>query len=100
MPATAEVGRPITVSVVTYGVEPCLTKGRTRVTHSESTVVVEPIDSTPDHPQGGLCPSIVGSFNHEATVVFSEAGSVTVMIRGREMPGDKFYSERRSVRVN
>lgn len=100
VPGTAEVGEPLTVSVVSWGVEVCLRKGRTSVTESGSLAVVVVIDSMPQLPPGSVCILRIDRFDHEATIVFSEAGRAIVEIRGREWPSNEPYNVRRRVLVH
>lgn len=100
VPETAAVGDTVTISVASWGAEPCVTKGRTRVTRSGSTLVVEPIDSLPLLQPGTVCTTSLDLFIHEAIVVFPEAGSVEVVVRGREWPADKPYSATRRITVH
>jgi hypothetical protein len=98
VPETAEVGEPVTVSVITWGAR-CLTKGETRVTDSGHSVLIEPFDSVPYVPPDASCPSSIYTIDHEATVVFSEQGLVFIYFRGRAAPENKPYATRRRIFV-
>ncbi len=100
VPEVVEVGKDVAITVGTYGVGgECVTMGRTRISESGSLVIIEPIDSVVELPPDAICTAALYLFRHETSLVFSEAGSVVVEIRGREWPKDEVIRIRRRVLV-
>ena len=83
-PDTATVGRPVTISVTTFGY-PCRHMGSTDVTVSGDGALIEPFDVYVDPGEHGACIRIVSVFRHEASVSFDTPGLKTLVFRGRHV---------------
>jgi hypothetical protein len=95
VPTEAEAGRPFVVTVRTYG-DGCAEKGKAEVEVAGDRAVVRPYDY---HRQRVDCPSIVGLFDHTATVQFGAPGTFEVVIEGRSFPSDEVIRVTRTVQV-
>lgn len=95
VPAEGEAGQPFEVTIRTYG-DGCAEKGRAEVEVAGDRAVVRPFDH---HRQRVDCPSIVGMFDHTATVRFDAPGTYEVVIEGRSLPADEVIRVTRAVEV-
>ena len=78
--ATAEVGRPFAVTVITYGGS-CLEKGETTVETEGLRAEIRSYDYDTT-PVSGLCAGDLQFHDHTATVTFAEAGEAEVVFYG------------------
>jgi hypothetical protein len=84
VPAEAEVGQRIEVSVRTYG-GGCDRKGELRMIVEEGAVRLEPFD----YVGGGVCPAILRLFDHVGQFSVNRQGTVRVRLIGRRRPENK-----------
>ena len=80
VPATATVGEPLDVTVVTYG-DGCTEKGETTVQLERLQAEIRPYDVDTE-PASGDCPAILRVHEHTASVTFAEAGEAEVVFYG------------------
>ena len=99
VPEVAEVGEDVTISVRTYAVVPCSEKGRTHKVESGSKVILEFVDSIPAPVSNSICSAALEIYLREETLVFSEAGTAEIQVRGREWPEDELVTEKRKILV-
>jgi len=83
VPATAERGRPFSVSIRTYG-NACRTAGNTGVRVDGLTADVTPYDYMVTK---AVCADVLLTFVHTATLRFDAAGLARVRVRGLGRPG-------------
>ena len=83
VPDTVTAGEPFAVTVESFG-NSCVRLGETEVGIVSGGAVVTPLDFV---TRGGICEDILLTFEHEASVTLVEAGSSTVVVRGRAVPG-------------
>jgi hypothetical protein len=99
VPNTVSRGIDFEVVVTTYG-GGCVGQGDTQVTTSATGVEIRPFDIfITEMPDNYACTDILKTFPHRATLRFTEAGSVTVRIHGREEPGGDMVVVARQVTV-
>lgn len=96
VPDSAVAGVPFTVSVRTRG-GGCDRRGPTRVERLSGRRTVVPTDSI--FVGAALCPAVLRSFLHEATVEFGEVGEATVRLRVRDPADGSVIELDRSVAV-
>ena len=99
VPATAEVGRPFEVTVMTYGGS-CLEKGETTVRTEGLRAEIRPYDYDTT-PVTGACPDDLQFHNHTASITFAEVGEAEVVFYGLKKDGTTTVnvSHTRAVRV-
>ncbi len=85
VPATAEVGRPFAVTVITYGGS-CLEKGETTVEIEGLRAEIRSYDYDTT-PINGACPDDLQFHDHTATVTFAEVGEAEVVFYGLKKDG-------------
>ena len=83
--ATAEVGRPFAVTVITYGGS-CLERGETAVETESLRAEIRPYDYDTT-PVSGLCAGDLQLHDHTATVTFAEMGEAEVVFYGLKEDG-------------
>lgn len=98
VPDTVDAGVPFQVSVESYG-DGCASRGPTEVSLSGNLAQVEPFDVFL-RGDDVVCPAILRTFVHEASLVFSESGTTAeVRFLGRTMPDDTMITVTREVWV-
>lgn len=94
-PDTVAVGETFTASVRTYG-NGCVEEGSTEVQVNELSATVTPFDR---HSGADVCPAVLRTHEHQATLAFEEVGDAVVTFRGRSVPQGGITSLSRSVVV-
>lgn len=96
-PDSVMVGEAFTVLVITEGNGSCTKAGTTHVDIKEGIATITPYDI---HKIGGNCTAILSAVRHEATVVFTQRGQATILLRIRRTPSSREpFVMSRTVRV-
>jgi hypothetical protein len=99
IPSTVSRGTDFEVRVRTYG-GGCIDEGDTEVTMAESHAELRPFDIFVTHlPPNVACPDVLRVYVHRATLRFAQAGTATVRVRGRSVPGDEVIVVERQLTV-
>jgi hypothetical protein len=98
VPGEVRAGLPFVVTVQSFG-GGCTAQDQTGVTIDGLRADVRPTVREP-HPSAGVaCDAMLRTFTHSAPVTFSQPGTATVIVYGRQEPGDAPRSVTRTVRV-
>jgi hypothetical protein len=98
VPDSARVGVPFTVQVRSFG-DGCTEQGQTGIAVSGRRVDVRPLVREPGPASQAVCPAILLTFTHSASVTISESGTATIVVHGRSEPGASSVSVTRTLRV-
>lgn len=94
-PDTVPRATPFVVSVRTYG-NGCVSQGDVEVESVPGGAAIRPYDI---HSGDVICTDILHVFQHEATIVLTEAGRNRLVVHGRGLPSDSLIVVERLVWV-
>ncbi len=99
LPDTVDVATDFAVTVSTFG-GGCTSLGLTEARTEGSVATIEPFDSVVTRlPPGAFCTDVLRTFDHVATIRFSDLGVATLRIVGRREPGGESVTLERTVVV-
>jgi len=98
VPEEVRAGEFFTVTILTHSLTSCTTKGETTLSVHGRTADLHPFDLTRSG-EGVACAEVVTLLRHEPSLMFELAGTATVNVHGRRMPGGQFITVTRTVTV-